>query len=143
MNDVMQDRAQRVRAMDLARRLRAATGGRDLWVSTEAAVRVGGQLFRPPVLVAKGHPPYDGILLTPPLLVVELRGHDANRWESLASTTVWAPDEPTGSAVVVHKGRRRSVKPGADLSVPRYPYLRLKADLVCGGAPAPVVDLAG
>ena len=130
-------------ATRIARLLRPAALRIDAWVSTEAAVQLPGHpLLRPAVLVAAGDPPYDGVALTPPLLVVELDAEKVARWLPLGLAAVWGPD---GAGVVeISQGVRRIRTPGEHLTVAGHAELVLPvAELLRQPPLATVVALHG
>ena len=124
-------RPPRLAASRIVRHLTPGAIAADAWVSTQAVFRSAAgadEQWRPPVLVAAGEPPYDGVVTTGVLLVVEFETRLAARWRGRGIPAIWAP---CAAGVLVLAGRNREVvAPTGMLSVPGYPSLSLPAELL-------------
>ena len=128
-------------AVRIARYLRPAAAALNMWVSAEAGVRTSGRgVLRPAVVVARGEPPYDGIVSDGLVLLVELEENLAGRWVSLSPRAIWAPH---GSGLLQITAAGRTILPaGANLTVPRFPGLTMSGDLLAPAVEeARVIDL--
>lgn len=120
--------ARRTRGARIARLLRPVAHLMGGLVSTELVVSVRGRWHRPDTgVLLHGPIPLDGVLRRAPLLVVRLGGPlRAAEWRAAGARAVWAWED--GHVVAVDRDGRRVVEPGAWLTHPDEPALRLAAD---------------
>ena len=131
-------RPRRLAASRIARHLTPGAIAADAWVSTQVVFHSGaGAQWRPAVIVAAGEPPYDGVVTTGVLLVVEFETRLAARWRGRGIPAIWAP---CADGVMAVAGRSREVvAPTGMLEVPGYPSLTLPAELLARPAGEGVV----
>lgn len=94
---------RRPAALRLARLFEPAAARVGAWVSGEVLVRVGHvpeTALRPVLVVVAGEPPYDGVVTTQPLLVVDVGAARRRLWPRGSATQVWIVD---GCSVAVDR----------------------------------------
>lgn len=99
---------RRSAAARLARLFDPAARRVGAWVSTEVLVRISEEpetALRPVLAVVAGEPPYDGIVTTRPILVVDVGGSRRGLWPRGSATQVWTVD---GGGVAVDRADARS-----------------------------------
>lgn len=127
-------------ATRIARLLRPAALSIDAWVSTEAAVQLPGHpLLRPAVAVVQGDLPYNGVVTSRPVLVVEVDEERVTRWASLRLPAVWGPC--AGAAVEITGTTRRVRSRDESLAVPQHAALTLPVAELCPAAVDNVIHL--
>jgi hypothetical protein len=116
----------RRRAHRIARLLAPAAAALGGFASAEARVETGlGIRLRPDVCVSLGEPPYDGLLVSPPLLVVVLATPGAvGAWLALGTEAVWTTAGGQGRRHQAD-GTVVAVPPSGTLDVPGRPGLEL------------------
>lgn len=106
-------------AARIARALAPVAQTAGAWVSSEALVRLERDpdtTLRPPVVVAGGDVPYDGVVDDGVLLVVELDERRLDVWREAGVGVVWLPR--SRSVVVAAGDTARVVGPDATLRLP-------------------------